>query len=119
MNMEHARWATSDSKDAMAVELISRSEIASGVRPNRGPFASEDQALDEVVSRLVRALDPQEIWLFGSRVEGRNAPDSDLDQGPRRGMRCNTVPRGRIRRGTKRPHELVLAGHAHREEALW
>src|ERR1700730_11172128 len=63
----------------MAAELINTSEIASPARPNRGPFATEDQALGEVVSRLVRALDPQEIWLFGSRAEGRNAPDSDFD----------------------------------------
>jgi predicted nucleotidyltransferase len=63
----------------MVAELINASETASPVRPNRGPFASEDQALDEVVGRLVRALDPQEIWLFGSRAEDRNAPDSDFD----------------------------------------
>lgn len=49
------------------------------VRPNRGPFASEREALDAVVARLARALDPEEIWLFGSRAEGRNAPDSDFD----------------------------------------
>jgi predicted nucleotidyltransferase len=64
---------------AMAAELINTPEVTSPARPNRGPFASEDQALGEVVSRLVRALDPREIWLFGSRAEGRNAPDSDFD----------------------------------------
>ena len=37
------------------------------------------QALSEVVRRLVQALDPREIWLFGSRAEDRNAPDSDFD----------------------------------------
>jgi predicted nucleotidyltransferase len=47
--------------------------------PNRGPFASEEEALEEVVARLVRGLDPEEIWLFGSRAERRNAPDSDFD----------------------------------------
>jgi uncharacterized protein len=31
------------------------------------------------VARLVRGLDPNEIWLFGSRAERRNAPDSDFD----------------------------------------
>jgi hypothetical protein len=49
------------------------------MRPNRGPFASEEEALAEVVARLVRGLDPEEIWLFGSRAERRNAPDSDFD----------------------------------------
>jgi predicted nucleotidyltransferase len=58
-------------------ELIGRAAAAQS-RPNRGPF-DEDRALDEVVKRLVLALDPQEIWLFGSRAEGRNAPDSDFD----------------------------------------
>lgn len=53
--------------------------VAAAVRPNRGPFPTEDQALGEVVRRLVQALDPREIWLFGSRAVGRHAPDSDFD----------------------------------------
>jgi len=52
---------------------------ASERRPNRGPFSSEEEALMEVVTRLVRGLDPDEVWLFGSRAERRNAPDSDFD----------------------------------------
>ncbi len=52
---------------------------SSSVRPNRGPFQTEDQALSEVVRQLVQALDPCEIWLFGSRAKGRHAPDSDFD----------------------------------------
>ena len=52
---------------------------ASERRPNRGPFSSEEEALIEVVTRLVRGLDPDEVWLFGSRAERRNAPDSDFD----------------------------------------
>ncbi len=47
--------------------------------PNRGPFASEDEALQEVVKRLVMGIDPEQIWLFGSRAENRNAPGSDFD----------------------------------------
>ena len=47
--------------------------------PNRGPFASEDEALREVVKRLVSGVDPEQIWLFGSRAENRHAPDSDFD----------------------------------------
>jgi predicted nucleotidyltransferase len=27
----------------------------------------------------VRDLDPEQIWLFGSRAEGRHRPDSDFD----------------------------------------
>ena len=49
------------------------------IRPNYGPFASEKEALDELVRRLVKALDPQMIWLFGSRARGDARPDSDFD----------------------------------------
>ena len=51
----------------------------SQIRPNYGPFASEKEALDELVQRLVKALDPQMIWLFGSRARGDARPDSDFD----------------------------------------
>lgn len=46
---------------------------------NYGRFGSEDAALRILVDRLVAALDPQEIWLFGSRARGEAAPDSDFD----------------------------------------
>lgn len=49
------------------------------VRPNQGCFASEDDALAGIVARLASALDPQAIWLFGSRATGRARPDSDFD----------------------------------------
>lgn len=47
--------------------------------PNKGPFASEDEALRVVVQKLVDKLDPDEVWLFGSRAEGVHQPDSDFD----------------------------------------
>jgi len=46
--------------------------------PNRGPFASEDDALRAVVRRLVDQLNPDEIWLFGSRSEVLHQPYSDF-----------------------------------------
>jgi predicted nucleotidyltransferase len=49
------------------------------VRANTGPFASEDEALQEVVTRLGAALKPASIWLFGSRIKGNHRPDSDFD----------------------------------------
>ncbi len=49
------------------------------VKPNYGPYGSEQEALDALVSRLVAALDPQMIWLFGSRARGDAQPDSDFD----------------------------------------
>lgn len=48
-------------------------------RPNLGRYATELEAFDAVVARLVEALDPQAIWLFGSRARGDHRPDSDFD----------------------------------------
>ncbi len=51
-----------------------------GERPaNRGPHASETEALDELVRRLARAFHPQEVRFFGSRAAGHAQPDSDFD----------------------------------------
>lgn len=49
------------------------------IRPNIGIYASEDEALQGLVARLVSALDPQAIWLFGSRARGDHRADSDFD----------------------------------------
>lgn len=38
-----------------------------------------DPLVAEVVRRLVQALDPDRIILFGSRARGEHKPDSDLD----------------------------------------
>jgi len=46
---------------------------------NSGGHATADQALDEVVDRLVEALVPVAIDLFGSRARGTARPDSDFD----------------------------------------
>lgn len=47
--------------------------------PNHGRFSSEQEALQAVVRRLVDALHPASIYLFGSRAEGRARPESDFD----------------------------------------
>ncbi|WP_137131214.1 nucleotidyltransferase domain-containing protein [Rhizobium sp. FY34] len=49
------------------------------VRANFGSFGSEEAVLAEIVDRLVAALDPQMIWLFGSRSLGNARADSDFD----------------------------------------
>jgi predicted nucleotidyltransferase len=49
------------------------------VRPNCGPFDSENEALSAVVGRLVDRLDPEAIYLFGSRASGTARADSDFD----------------------------------------
>jgi predicted nucleotidyltransferase len=46
---------------------------------NYGGHATADEALEEVVHRLVEALDPVAIYLFGSRAHGTARPDSDFD----------------------------------------
>jgi predicted nucleotidyltransferase len=40
---------------------------------------AEDRTLREIVSRLVDAVDPEKLILFGSRATGRGGPDSDYD----------------------------------------
>ena len=39
----------------------------------------DEATLQEIVRRLVRAVDPDRIVLFGSRARGDAGPDSDLD----------------------------------------
>jgi uncharacterized protein len=48
-------------------------------RPNFGGLATEAQALEAVIARIVGAIDPGSIWLFGSRARGDARPDSDFD----------------------------------------
>jgi predicted nucleotidyltransferase len=49
------------------------------VRGNLGRFATEAEALSAVIERLIGAVDPGAIWLFGSRARGDARPDSDFD----------------------------------------
>lgn len=49
------------------------------IRSNHGVFADEGSALAAIASRLRDALDPREIWLFGSRARGQARPESDFD----------------------------------------
>lgn len=54
-------------------------EDGTGGRHNYGVFGSEAMALAVLRDRLVAALDPLEIRLFGSRGRGEGRPDSDFD----------------------------------------
>ena len=38
-----------------------------------------DQVLEEMVQAIVREVDPEQIWLFGSRARGEGEPGSDVD----------------------------------------
>jgi len=41
--------------------------------------SSADSKLTEITSRLVRACQPERIYLFGSKARGDAGPDSDYD----------------------------------------
>jgi predicted nucleotidyltransferase len=44
------------------------------------PATSDDLGpLGPLLERIVARMNPEEIWLFGSRAEGRAGPDSDYD----------------------------------------
>ncbi|MHB1458736.1 MAG: nucleotidyltransferase domain-containing protein [Armatimonadota bacterium] len=40
---------------------------------------SEKDQMDEIVDRIVKAIHPQKIVLFGSRARNQARPDSDID----------------------------------------
>ena len=44
-----------------------------------GPFRDETAALGFIRDRLIFALKPEAIWLFGSRARGTHRNDSDFD----------------------------------------
>jgi predicted nucleotidyltransferase len=48
-------------------------------KPPLGPYRNAETATADAVHRLVAQLDPDEIWLFGSRARGDHRPDSDID----------------------------------------
>ena len=43
------------------------------------PIAENDPRLGEIVRRLVTALQPERIYLFGSKARGDEGPESDYD----------------------------------------
>ena len=48
-----------------------------GIAPHTAPI--DLLPIAPLVERIVARLQPEEIWLFGSRAEGRARPDSDYD----------------------------------------
>lgn len=56
------------SRDAMTAEPGDAAGAVIDLRP-----------IERLVERIVESLRPEEIWLFGSRAEGRARPDSDYD----------------------------------------
>jgi len=45
----------------------------------RDAILDQDPVLREIVNRLVASLDPERIYLFGSKARGEAGPDSDYD----------------------------------------
>jgi predicted nucleotidyltransferase len=70
-----------------------------------------DPVLREIVARLVRAVDPEKLILFGSRVGGGVRPDSDYDiliiKGEPDPARRRTGPLYRTLRGIPKPVDLL------------
>ena len=63
---------------------LKQSEGAGGAAIPAGAVGLREASVDilpiaPLVERIVAHLGPEEIWLFGSRAEGRARPDSDYD----------------------------------------
>ena len=43
------------------------------------PIGASDSVIETIVQRLVTALSPERIYLFGSQARGDAGPDSDYD----------------------------------------
>lgn len=48
-------------------------------RRNRGTGTVDEKLLEEIVRRIVEAVAPEKIILFGSAARGEIGPDGDLD----------------------------------------
>ncbi len=68
----------------MAARASKQNKNRRGGATRQGETARHTAPLDllpiaPLVERIVTRLEPEEIWLFGSRAEGRARPDSDYD----------------------------------------
>ena len=53
--------------------------VSMTIAGNTGSYASEAEALAAVVERIVQAIAPVSVYLFGSRARGDHRPDADFD----------------------------------------
>jgi uncharacterized protein len=68
----------------MASKTSKRNEIGEHSATQPGSAVPHTDPVDVrpiavLIERIVARLGPEEIWLFGSRAEGRARPDSDYD----------------------------------------
>ncbi len=72
---------------------------------------ADETVLAEIVRRLVEAVDPDRIVLFGSRARGDSRPDSDLDllivKDSAEPRHRRVVPAYRALRGLGIPKDIV------------
>jgi len=72
---------------------------------------ADETVLAEVVRRLVEAIDPDSILMFGSRARGDSRPDSDLDllivKDSAEPRHRRVVPAYRALRGLGVPKDIV------------
>jgi predicted nucleotidyltransferase len=54
-------------------------DVARGAAPSSSICGEAEAPLDRLLRRIVEVMNPLEIWLFGSRAEGRERPSSDYD----------------------------------------
>ena len=59
----------------MSTAVVDSTQLAGRVRD----YPRIRAVVEEVVGRLVAALSPRQVILYGSYVHGRPTPDSDLD----------------------------------------
>ena len=57
----------------------SRAALTAFVPGSHHDGVTQPVVLEQLIQRVVAQLEPEEIWLFGSRAEGRARPDSDYD----------------------------------------
>ena len=46
---------------------------------NQRPCLADDEVLQEILTRLVAAFQPERVYLFGSKARSEAGPDSDYD----------------------------------------
>ncbi len=72
---------------------------------------ADETVLGEIVRRLVEAVDPDVIVLFGSRARGDSRPDSDLDllivKDSAEARHRRLIPAYRALRGLGIPKDIV------------
>jgi len=75
------------------------------------PDVIDDEMIEQIVHRLVDAVDPDRIILFGSRARGDAEPDSDVDllivKASKEAPHRRTIPAYRALVGLRIPKDII------------